>query len=170
MRGTAHADLWTALSLVMEKLGDDRGCPGLGLPALDAGLWNCAGTSDLDGLPLSNQALLSAVRALAWAGADRLRRPVDYRNLGPEELGSAAAARTRRVALGAARVRQPERRRAVGALRGMAHRGAQAPGPHPILNLSSEHGTGKTTLSEVARRLVDPHTAMLRAEPRVRAT
>jgi hypothetical protein len=88
VRGTAHGDLWQALSLVMAKLADDRGCPELGLPALDGGLWNRAGTSDLNGLQLSNQALLSAVRALAWTEADRLRRPVDYRNLGPEELGS----------------------------------------------------------------------------------
>jgi hypothetical protein len=48
----------------------------------------------------------------------------------------------------------------------MAHRNPQASGTHPILGLSSEHGSGKTTLSEVVRRLVNPHSAMLRAEPR----
>jgi hypothetical protein len=88
LRGTAHSDLWQALSLVMEKLGDDRGCSDIGLPALNGGLWNLATTKDLNKLQLSNQSLLSAVRALAWTETDRLRRPVDYRNLGPEELGS----------------------------------------------------------------------------------
>lgn len=88
LRGTAHGDLWQALSLVMEKLGDDRGCPELGLPALNGGLWNPEATKDLNSLELPNQSLLSGVRALAWTETDRLRRPVDYRNLGPEELGS----------------------------------------------------------------------------------
>jgi hypothetical protein len=39
-------------------------------------------------------------------------------------------------------------------------------GPYPVLNLSSEHGSGKTTTGEVLRRLIDPNSAMLRAEPR----
>src|SRR5262245_38472691 len=39
-------------------------------------------------------------------------------------------------------------------------------GPYPLLNLNSEHGSGKTTTGEVLRRLIDPNSAMLRAEPR----
>ncbi len=39
-------------------------------------------------------------------------------------------------------------------------------GPYPVLNLTSEHGSGKTTTGEVLRRLIDPNSAMLRAEPR----
>jgi hypothetical protein len=39
-------------------------------------------------------------------------------------------------------------------------------GPVPVLNLNSEHGSGKTTTGEVLRRLIDPNSAMLRAEPR----
>jgi hypothetical protein len=87
-RGTAHPDLWRALSLVLAGLGDDRGCPVLGLPPLGSFLWSPAATPDLAGLDLSNRDLLTAIRALAWAEEARVRRPVDYRNLGPEELGS----------------------------------------------------------------------------------
>jgi hypothetical protein len=39
-------------------------------------------------------------------------------------------------------------------------------GPYPVLNLNSEHGSGKTTTAEVLRRLIDPNSAVLRAEPR----
>ena len=39
-------------------------------------------------------------------------------------------------------------------------------GPYPVLNLTSEHGSGKTTTGEVLRRLIDPNSAMLRATPR----
>jgi hypothetical protein len=87
-RGTPHADLWRTLALVMTKLGEDAGCPDLGLPALGSFLWSPAATPDLNGRDLSNQALLATVRALAYAEDDHLRLPVDYKNLGPEELGS----------------------------------------------------------------------------------
>ncbi len=87
-RGTPHGDLWRTLALVMAKLGDDAGCPDLGLPALGSFLWSPAATPDLDGRELSNRDLLTVIRALAYTEEDRIRRPVDYRNLGPEELGS----------------------------------------------------------------------------------
>jgi hypothetical protein len=39
-------------------------------------------------------------------------------------------------------------------------------GPYPILLLSGEQGTGKSTAADRLRRLVDPHAAPLRALPR----
>ncbi|HEX2298339.1 MAG TPA: DNA methyltransferase, partial [Pseudonocardiaceae bacterium] len=42
----------------------------------------------LEGLLLSNESLLTAVRHLAIVDSDGQRRPVDFRNLGSEELGS----------------------------------------------------------------------------------
>jgi hypothetical protein len=39
-------------------------------------------------------------------------------------------------------------------------------GPYPILALTGEQGSAKSTLARVARRLVDPHVCMLRYEPR----
>jgi hypothetical protein len=39
-------------------------------------------------------------------------------------------------------------------------------GPYLLLALSGEQGSGKTTLSRIIRRLIDPHAAEQRAEPR----
>jgi hypothetical protein len=43
---------------------------------------------------------------------------------------------------------------------------ARPTGPYPVLAFVSEHGTAKSTSAEVLRRLIDPNSAMLRAEPR----
>ncbi|MBX6369876.1 MAG: N-6 DNA methylase, partial [Rhodospirillales bacterium] len=87
-RGTKHADLYEALKLVMAKLGDDRGCPELGLPALGSFLWSPEATPHLAQAALANADLLEAVRALATVREGKVLRAVDYRNLGAEELGS----------------------------------------------------------------------------------
>jgi len=39
-------------------------------------------------------------------------------------------------------------------------------GPHPILVITGEQGSAKSTLARVCRLLIDPHTAPLRAEPK----
>ena len=39
-------------------------------------------------------------------------------------------------------------------------------GPHPILVVTGEQGSAKSTLARICRLLVDPHSAPLRAEPR----
>lgn len=87
-RGTQHVDLWRGLALVFDALGNDAGCPALGLPALGSFLWSVGAAPDLAGCDLANRDLLDAVRALAFGREGKLRRAVDYRNLGSEELGS----------------------------------------------------------------------------------
>lgn len=87
-RGSKHADLYQGLRVVMEKLGDDDGCPDLGLPALGSYLWSADATPHLSTAELPNTALLDSVRALATLEERGVRRTVDYRNLGAEELGS----------------------------------------------------------------------------------
>ncbi len=87
-RGSKHADLFQALRLVMAKLGDDEGCTGLGLPPLGSFLWSREATPGLDGAELANADLLGAVRALSLLEERGVRRAVDYKNLGAEELGS----------------------------------------------------------------------------------
>ncbi len=88
--GTAHGDLWEMLALVMRALGSDDGCPALALPALGSFLWSDAATPDLSGMKLANRHLLDALRCLAAMRSqeEKVRRVVDYRNLGAEELGS----------------------------------------------------------------------------------
>jgi len=87
-RGSPHADLWQGLRLVFGRLSSDTGCPELGLPALGSFLWSAKATPDLDGCDLANSDLLDAVRALAFIVDRGIRRGIDYKNLGAEELGS----------------------------------------------------------------------------------
>jgi hypothetical protein len=85
-RGTRHSDLYHSLRLVMSRLYG--GCPELGLPALGSFLFSPKAIPALEGCEIANADLLSAVRALAFTMDGRLRRPVDYKNLRSEELGS----------------------------------------------------------------------------------
>jgi type I restriction-modification system DNA methylase subunit len=87
-RGSRHHDRYEALRLVMTLLGSDSGCPELAIPALGGFLFDGRSTADLNEARLDNQALLSAARNLAFITEGNTRRAVDYRNLGPEELGS----------------------------------------------------------------------------------
>ncbi len=86
--GTRHADLFCGLRLVMEQLGQDKGCPELGLPALNSFLFSREAIPALADCELANHDLLDAIRSLAFTADRRMRRAVDYKNLGAEELGS----------------------------------------------------------------------------------
>lgn len=86
LRGGRHDDLYESLKFVMSKLHESS-CPELGLPALGSLLWDPESIEDLANSRISNADLLTAVRALATARHDGALRPVDFRNLGPEELG-----------------------------------------------------------------------------------
>ncbi|MFI0542692.1 Eco57I restriction-modification methylase domain-containing protein [Streptomyces sp. WSLK1-3] len=89
-RGTAHGDLYEALRIVLDALGNEAGRPELGLPGL-GGLFNdTEADAPLRGLKLSNEALLTAVRHLSQVrdGSSGRWRAVDYRHLDAEELGS----------------------------------------------------------------------------------
>ena len=87
-RGTKHADLYSGLQIVMERLGSDDGCPPLALPPLGSFLWSFGAIPDLARCDIANRDFLEAIRALAFTRDDRMLRLVDYKNLGSEELGS----------------------------------------------------------------------------------
>ena len=90
--GTRHADLFAGLRLVMEALGgalgNDNGCPELGLPALNSFLFSRDAVVDIVDCEIANRDLLDAIRSLALTNDRYSRRVVDYKNLGAEELGS----------------------------------------------------------------------------------
>ncbi|MCB0251418.1 MAG: hypothetical protein KDI07_22805, partial [Anaerolineae bacterium] len=86
LRGGPHADLYRGLRLLMVLLR--TGYDPLGLPGLGGFLFSDRSTPDLDDADIANRDLLDALRALAFAVEDSVRRPVDYRNLDTEELGS----------------------------------------------------------------------------------
>ena len=87
VRRSAHdrqGDLWEAVRIVFRGLAS--GEARLGLPAL-AGLFGSEECADLDAAKLENRALLGALFQLAW-----LREPaglvrVNWRDMGPDELG-----------------------------------------------------------------------------------
>jgi type I restriction-modification system DNA methylase subunit len=87
-RGSRHHDRYEALCKVMEILGSSAGYPALGLPALGGFLFDPTSAADINNAKLDNQSLLTAVRWLSSIREGNTRRIVDYRNLGPEELGS----------------------------------------------------------------------------------
>jgi hypothetical protein len=87
-RGTRHGDLYACLRLVMQKLGDDHGCPKLGLPALGSFLFSSRALPDIESAEISNGDFLTAVRELALMQDASGKRLVDFKNLRSEELGS----------------------------------------------------------------------------------
>jgi hypothetical protein len=86
--GTRHSDLYVGLRLIMTRLGQDGGCPELGLPALNGKLFHADALGDLNACQLANYALLAAIRHLGYMESGHVRRVIDYKNLGSEELGS----------------------------------------------------------------------------------
>jgi hypothetical protein len=78
-------DHWQALRIVFRGLS--AGEPRLALPAL-GGLFAASQCPTLDASGLDNAHLLAAMQNLRWAGHQGVLAPVDYRNMGPEELGS----------------------------------------------------------------------------------
>jgi hypothetical protein len=91
IKGSRHGDLWRQFQIVVRALSGDPGCAAardhLALPALGSFLWDPASTVALNDAELSNHDFLEAVRQLAFTRQDKVLRPVDYRNLGAEELG-----------------------------------------------------------------------------------
>jgi hypothetical protein len=88
VKRSAHdhfSDLWEATMVVCRALavGESR----LGLPAL-AGIFAGNQCPTLDGAKLENWALLVAVFKLAWLREDGSLSRVNWRDMGPEELGS----------------------------------------------------------------------------------
>jgi hypothetical protein len=88
-RGTRHADQWRALNVVWDGLGSVDGRPELGLVGI-GGLFEPGALDLFRGCELPNEALLRAVRHLSLVEepGSKVKRVVDYRNLGAEELGS----------------------------------------------------------------------------------
>jgi hypothetical protein len=88
VRRNAHdrfSDLWEGTKIVFRGLA--TGEPRLGLPAL-AGLFAVRQCPALDSAKLENRWLLLAVFRLAWLREDGALARVNWRDMGPEELGS----------------------------------------------------------------------------------
>lgn len=99
IRGSRHCDLWHQVNLVVGALSGEKRFQAvrdhLSLPALGSYLWSPASTAHVNatnlnptgGAELANADLLEAIRNLSYTRLGRTLRPVNYRNLGSEELG-----------------------------------------------------------------------------------
>lgn len=91
-KGTRHPDLYEGLRLVYRLLsGDQNGAgAGLGMVPLGSFLFSDGAVQHIIDCQISNQHLLTAIRALSLTYDQKAKvyRTVDYKNLGPEELGS----------------------------------------------------------------------------------
>lgn len=91
IKGSRHGDLWRQFQILVRALSGDPESEAirraLALPALGSFLWDPASTPDLNDAELTNFDLLEALRHLAFTRQGKVLRPVDYKNLGAEELG-----------------------------------------------------------------------------------
>jgi type I restriction-modification system DNA methylase subunit len=91
IKGSRHGDLWRQFQLLVIALSDDATGKHirqhLALPSLGSFLWNPTSTTALNDAELTNFDLLEALRHLAFTRQGKVLRPVDYKNLGAEELG-----------------------------------------------------------------------------------
>jgi hypothetical protein len=88
VRRSAHdrfTDLWEGTKIVFRALA--TGEPRLGIPAL-AGIFAAGQCLTLDAARLENRALLLAIFRLAWLREESGLVRVNWRDMGPEELGS----------------------------------------------------------------------------------
>lgn len=82
-----HGDLWASLLPVFAGLGRAGGEPALGLPGL-GGLFAPEQCPTLDACALDNRSLLISVFRLAWLREPGALSRVNWKDMGPEELGS----------------------------------------------------------------------------------
>ena len=91
VKGSRHGDLWRQFRLVANALSGDEKSEAarfhLALPALGGFLWKPSSTTAFNDVELANADFLDVLRYLAFIRQDGSLRPVDYRNLGAEELG-----------------------------------------------------------------------------------
>ncbi|MBM3525247.1 MAG: hypothetical protein FJX57_20055, partial [Alphaproteobacteria bacterium] len=91
IKGSRHGDLWRQFQILVGALSGEPAFEGtrrsLALPALGSFLWSPGSTAALNGAELTNHDVLEALRHLAFTRQGKVLRPVDYRNLGAEELG-----------------------------------------------------------------------------------
>lgn len=91
IKGSRHGDLWRQFQLSVNALSGNTRSENirkhLSLPALGSFLWNPANTASLNDAELTNHDFLECLRNLAFTRQGKVLRPVDYQNLGAEELG-----------------------------------------------------------------------------------
>lgn len=87
-RGSPHSDVWLRLKVVWDEVAKEEGFGVIGLPSLTGFLWRPESIGILGQCAIANSDVLQAVRELSFFTEDGIPRPVDFRSMGSEELGS----------------------------------------------------------------------------------
>lgn len=87
-RGTRHVDAYHSLRIVMMGLRSNTGLPTVGLSPLNSFLWSDETIPDIENCLINNQFLFEAIRKLVFITQKDVLLPIDFKNLGTEELGS----------------------------------------------------------------------------------
>ncbi|OPL18828.1 MAG: hypothetical protein AVO35_12815 [Candidatus Aegiribacteria sp. MLS_C] len=91
IKGSRHGDLWKQFQMLVRALSGSEEhetiSQQLMLPALGSFLWDPASTDAVNDRDLTNYDFLEVLRHLCFVRQGKVLRPVDYRNLGAEELG-----------------------------------------------------------------------------------
>ncbi len=91
IKGSRHGDLWRQFQLVVGALSGESAFSSareqLAVSTLGSFLWSLDSTAALNGAELTNHDFLEALRDVAFTRQGKSLRPVDYKNLGAEELG-----------------------------------------------------------------------------------
>ena len=91
IKGSRHGDLWRQFQILVGALSGQSSFATtreqLALPSLGSLLWNPDSTAALNDAELTNYDFLESLRNLAFTRQGKVLRPVDYKNLGAEELG-----------------------------------------------------------------------------------
>jgi len=91
IKGSRHGDLWRQLQLLGGALSGESAFSSarehLAVSTLGGFLWSLDSTAALNDAELTNHDLLEALRDVAFTRQGKALRPVDYKNLGAEELG-----------------------------------------------------------------------------------
>lgn len=91
IKGSRHTDLWRQLQIIVGALSGSNDFAAtrdnLALPVLGSLLWEQTSTAALNNCELANHDLLDMLRQLAFTRQGNALRPVDFKNLGAEELG-----------------------------------------------------------------------------------
>ena len=93
IKGNRHSDLWQQYQLIARALSDSQTAElqqirqQLALTAFGSFLWSPTSTPNLNDLQLANDDFLEALKHLAYTHQGKRLHPVDFKNLGAEELG-----------------------------------------------------------------------------------
>ena len=86
--GNNHCDLYECLKVVMNGLESRKGIEEIAIPPLGSAMWSDGFVGCLSQSKIDNTYFIKSVKVLSFTIEKNYRMPVNFKNLGAEELGS----------------------------------------------------------------------------------